>query len=189
MDHHSVDNATCPFCPFSDPDAQFVSEHIEFCHPENGTSDAGLGGGFTVERQETLGVNQHQPDAFWNEETQYQADKYLDCPHGCGEVVTNAELPTHLDLHFAEEVANDDAGSSQPGERVQEPDICQLDGFQDDYTQDKYDSTKRDRSNQGKGSLREASAKGKGAPSSSSSRIASIKRLGVGSFLTWTFTV
>ncbi|KAJ5193757.1 Peptidase C78 ubiquitin fold modifier-specific peptidase 1/ 2 [Penicillium cf. griseofulvum] len=25
---------SCPFCPFADSDADFVSQHIEFCHPE-----------------------------------------------------------------------------------------------------------------------------------------------------------
>ncbi|EEH10531.1 DUF1671 domain-containing protein [Histoplasma capsulatum G186AR] len=34
---------------------------------------------------------------------------YVDCPHGCGEIISTAELSSHLDLHIAEEMAFEDA--------------------------------------------------------------------------------
>ncbi|KAJ5765574.1 hypothetical protein N7520_005133 [Penicillium odoratum] len=89
----------CPFCPFSDCDANFVAEHIEYCHPENGT-------------QEPVphSLSGPSPSPQPNSE---ESDKYVDCPHGCGEIVTTTELSTHLDLHVAEGIALDECGSAQ----------------------------------------------------------------------------
>ncbi|KAF9882965.1 hypothetical protein FE257_004369 [Aspergillus nanangensis] len=82
MDYHGVDEATCPFCPFTDHDSTFVAEHIEHCHPENQAEPAPL----TTTSSEEF-------------------QKYLDCPRGCGELVADTELSTHLDLHLAEGIA------------------------------------------------------------------------------------
>ncbi|OJJ89501.1 C78 family peptidase [Aspergillus glaucus CBS 516.65] len=132
MDHQNVDIPSCPFCPFSDTDAQFVTEHIEFCHPENGTEH----GQFTMQPQEA--ASGYQRPSVWGE-TEYQADKYVDCPNGCGEVVTNTELSTHLDLHFAEEVAHEDPTSPQLGALAEESNGHRFDRFDDDHdVQDKY---------------------------------------------------
>ncbi|KAL2809490.1 DUF1671-domain-containing protein [Aspergillus granulosus] len=36
MNRQSSPDPVCPFCPFSDPDGNFVAEHVQYCHPENG---------------------------------------------------------------------------------------------------------------------------------------------------------
>ncbi|KAJ0423379.1 peptidase family C78-domain-containing protein [Aspergillus carlsbadensis] len=36
MDRHGSNDPTCPFCPFSDMDGNFVAQHVQYCHPENG---------------------------------------------------------------------------------------------------------------------------------------------------------
>jgi hypothetical protein len=36
MYRHDSNEPTCPFCPFSDLDLNFVAEHVQYCHPENG---------------------------------------------------------------------------------------------------------------------------------------------------------
>lgn len=100
MDDHNT--PTCPFCPFADPDASFVAEHIEFCHPENGVAS-------TIKDSHPLESTGRSPSPFpVNEES---TDQYVDCPHGCGETVTTAELSTHLDLHVAEGIALDESGT------------------------------------------------------------------------------
>lgn len=100
-----LDNPTCPFCPFFDEDASFVEEHIYFCHPEGGATPA-------------PGVP-HPPEStdqgaspFSREEG--STDQYVECPLGCGETVTAAELSTHLDLHVAEEIALDERDPDSP---------------------------------------------------------------------------
>lgn len=90
------ETSTCPLCPFSDADTDFVAQHIEFCHPETGPAFA--------EEPHPL------PTAVGHE----SVEKYIECPHGCGETVTTAELSTHLDLHIAEGIALEDGGASQP---------------------------------------------------------------------------
>ncbi|KKK26733.1 hypothetical protein ARAM_000299 [Aspergillus rambellii] len=35
MDDQGSSDPACPFCPFSDPDSNFVAEHVQYCHPEN----------------------------------------------------------------------------------------------------------------------------------------------------------
>ncbi|KAL4942841.1 hypothetical protein BDV06DRAFT_155521 [Aspergillus oleicola] len=37
MDAPSTGDSTCPFCPFFDPDSDFVNQHVQYCHPENET--------------------------------------------------------------------------------------------------------------------------------------------------------
>lgn len=94
-----LDNPTCPFCSFSDEDASFVVEHIHFCHPEGGANQAS-------------GVS-HPPESTDRAASPFSpeegsTDQYVDCPLGCGEAVTAAELSTHLDLHVAEGIALDE---------------------------------------------------------------------------------
>lgn len=132
MDRQSMDIPSCPFCPFSDTDAQFVTEHIEFCHPEHGTKHDQ----FTMQPQEAASGDRRP--SVWDK-TEYQADKYVDCPHSCGEVIMNTELSTHLDLHFAEEVAHEDPTSPQLGALAEESNGHRFDSFDDDHDfQDKY---------------------------------------------------
>lgn len=169
MHHQRMDIPSCPFCPFSDTDLQFVAEHIEFCHPENGTPDAEHGGS-TIEQRET---------APWGDE-----GKYLNCPHGCGEVIVDAELPTHMDLHFAEEVANEETGFPQIEARSEGPDAYRFDEFPgDDNDLDAYEHLKKKgRSGQKKGALRETSQKGSTiahSPPPKTTMAGGVKRLGV----------
>ncbi|KKZ60622.1 hypothetical protein EMCG_04723 [[Emmonsia] crescens] len=39
-------------------------------------------------------------------------DSYIDCPQGCGEIISTAELSSHLDLHMAEGMTFEEAGSA-----------------------------------------------------------------------------
>ncbi|EAU30608.1 predicted protein [Aspergillus terreus NIH2624] len=96
-----MDDATCPFCPFSDPDSNFVAEHIEYCHPEHDTRPE-LGPSHVATDSPTSEPDQEEP-----------LPKYIDCPHGCGEIVEQTELSTHLDLHIAETVAFEDGPTPQ----------------------------------------------------------------------------
>ncbi|KAJ6063777.1 hypothetical protein N7499_012457 [Penicillium canescens] len=95
MADHST--PSCPFCPFTDQDADFVIQHIEFCHPEF------EGAGFLSDSPPVASPR-------LSPSVDDDADKYVGCPHGCGETVASAELSNHLDLHVAECMALDDAG-------------------------------------------------------------------------------
>ncbi|KAJ5095149.1 hypothetical protein N7532_007440 [Penicillium argentinense] len=103
MDDHST--PACPFCPFADRDATFVAQHIEYCHPE--------GGGQPSFSRDTHAIGNASPVPESSPVDEESTDKYVDCPHECGEVVTTAELSIHLDLHVAENIALDDSGVSQ----------------------------------------------------------------------------
>jgi hypothetical protein len=91
-------HSSCPFCPFSDSDPSFVAEHIDYCHPENGAEESA---------PHNLTSSGPSPQSDSEEPT----GKYVDCPHGCGEIITTAELSTHLDLHVAEGIVLDESGS------------------------------------------------------------------------------
>jgi hypothetical protein len=103
MNDHST--PSCPFCPFSDPDATFVAEHIDFCHPE--------GAGPAIQDSHPLNTHTHSP-TLSSPPVEDATDKYVDCPHGCGEIVTAAEISNHLDLHIAEGIALDDGSGEEP---------------------------------------------------------------------------
>ncbi|GAD95818.1 hypothetical protein CPC735_028710 [Paecilomyces variotii No. 5] len=93
MDDGRAELLSCPFCSFSDSDAYFLTQHVELCHPENGHSP------FIAEQQEG------SSEAVEGEEG---AREYIDCPRGCGEIVLGADLPSHLNLHAAEDIAFED---------------------------------------------------------------------------------
>ncbi|KAJ5263746.1 hypothetical protein N7478_011351 [Penicillium angulare] len=97
----SDDHPSCPFCPFSDPDASFVEQHINFCHPENGVPESESPLHFT---RSTSPLPPMDSDS---------TDQYVECPYSCGEIITSAEISTHIDLHVAEGVALDENGSIQ----------------------------------------------------------------------------
>ncbi|KAJ6127491.1 hypothetical protein N7523_003103 [Penicillium sp. IBT 18751x] len=96
------DTPSCPFCPFTDSDATFVSAHIDYCHPEAAAGSA-------VQDSDALDARLSPLSPPVEDAT----DKYVDCPQGCGEIVTAAELSNHLDLHIAEGMALDDDGAGQ----------------------------------------------------------------------------
>ncbi|KAK4934239.1 hypothetical protein LTR66_015662 [Elasticomyces elasticus] len=114
-------NISCPFCPFADSDAEFVSQHVEYCHPEG--ADSFSPGLENALQQSTLADD---------------TEKYVDCPHGCGEIVAAAELDIHLDLHVAEEVALDDSGTAP----IRSPAVLEED-FDDLDMMDSYKGGKR----------------------------------------------
>lgn len=113
----SSDQLTCPFCPFSDADSSFLEVHIDHCHPENGGP-----GTLTPD----LSGLARSPSPLPTEDD--STEKYVDCPHGCGETVTAAELSTHLDLHLAEGIAFEENGVDQRPFNADSPDP-------DDYDQ------------------------------------------------------
>ncbi|KAK2873315.1 hypothetical protein FQN49_002448 [Arthroderma sp. PD_2] len=99
------DSLPCPFCDFTDTDAYFLTQHVELCHPENGISP------FLATNDEPSSENTKKPD-WWHGDTRLYTDedaepatRYVDCPTGCGEAVTEAQLRSHLDLHLAEGLA------------------------------------------------------------------------------------
>lgn len=99
---------SCPFCEFEDYDAEFLSQHVAYCHPEDPAA--------------SLPTQTHQDWAIGRGELQAAQtgdppvapdntdDLYIPCPHGCGEEVAKTELQLHLDLHVAESVALDETG-------------------------------------------------------------------------------
>lgn len=101
----SSDLLTCPFCPFSDADASFLEMHIDHCHPENGVPET------LMPDLNGLGDTRSPSPLPTDDES---TEKYVDCPHGCGETVTAAELSTHLDLHLAEGIAFEETGADTP---------------------------------------------------------------------------
>ncbi|RMJ24452.1 Peptidase family C78 [Aspergillus sp. HF37] len=131
MDHPGPDTPNCPFCPFADADIQFVAEHIDFCHPEGG-------GGIPPEDEHRGQVpdepsrdDQTPPPGEDDDDT----EKYVDCPHGCGEIVDTTDLSSHLDLHVAEEIALEDSGAVRT-----EPQSDFADGHNkfDEFLEDNY---------------------------------------------------
>lgn len=129
-----ADNNTisCPFCPFTDSDADFLSQHIEFCHPETGVADFLQGNPqeFSGQNSAPLPVDEDG------------ADKYVDCPHGCGEIIESAELSSHLDLHVAEDVALDDIGATTARSTAEVHDHGYDGSYDDEDSLDMLDSHK-----------------------------------------------
>ncbi|KAJ5501704.1 Peptidase C78 ubiquitin fold modifier-specific peptidase 1/ 2 [Penicillium expansum] len=124
--------ASCPFCPFTDSDANFVSQHIEFCHPDTGAT------GFLQENPQEFAAQNLAPLPVDEDGT----DKYVDCPHGCGETIENAELSSHLDLHVAEDMALDDIGVTSARSTPDVHDHVYDEPFDDEDSLDMLDSHK-----------------------------------------------
>ena len=129
MDHHNTHTPSCPFCPFSDADGQFVAEHVAFCHPEGAIP--------FKDEPETQVPDQPSPGSQTppqHEDEEGYTENYVDCPHGCGEIVADSDLPSHLDLHLAEEIALEDTGIVQ----TESPSVDQHDHKFDEFLEDKY---------------------------------------------------
>lgn len=119
------DIPNCPFCPFSDHDSQFVAQHIDFCHPELGIPE---------NSHDRFEIPPEEPQSQTASDEDY-AEKYVDCPHGCGEIVAKSELASHLDLHVAEEIALEDSGAVQTESQNVDSDAHKFDEFlEDKYT-------------------------------------------------------
>ena len=97
---------TCPFCPFSDHDSYFLMQHVELCHPENGESPF-------IASQEEVDLRPvpeaESGSASTTDVPSEDDEEYVECPHRCGEAVTIAELPNHMELHQDEGMAFDEA--------------------------------------------------------------------------------
>ncbi|PWY85661.1 DUF1671-domain-containing protein [Aspergillus sclerotioniger CBS 115572] len=109
MDDRNDGDPICPFCPVSDPDINFVAEHVEICHPEVNTQHGR--GGWSSDMLEASPERQCLPSSNGKEEC---SSNYIECTHGCGETVIDAEITAHLDMHFAERVALEDTSSPRP---------------------------------------------------------------------------
>lgn len=135
MESQGGNIAACPFCIFSDPDANFVAEHVEFCHPEDTVGSLDDHCTSAENMRETTSVNVGSSLDYH----QGLGGRYVECSHGCGELVPDAELYTHLDLHFSESVAIEDTeptetGTSDLGQGTQPPDVP----LADENTLDQY---------------------------------------------------
>jgi hypothetical protein len=107
MDDHPPEPLSCPFCTFDDFDADFLIQHVNLCHPE-------------TELIRRINSQEHEPSSAEDDTkdppTIVGSDEdvnealYTPCPHGCGELVLNAEVSTHLDFHAAETLMLDDLG-------------------------------------------------------------------------------
>ncbi|PGG98922.1 hypothetical protein AJ80_09439 [Polytolypa hystricis UAMH7299] len=121
MDPAHTDVLSCPFCDFSDSDTYFLTQHVELCHPENGfspfiaaeeeSSQTHITGP-DEPHQSSRGDSPQLPSLSYTPNESAFIDGYVECPHGCGEVITNAELQLHLDLHVAEGFAFEEVNAS-----------------------------------------------------------------------------
>lgn len=105
---HAVAEIPCPFCDFSDLDSSFLAQHVEFCHPENGSSPSVAERDSYTLQSDKEATNNTKPPCSGSHRG--QLDDYVNCPHGCGEQVTSVELSNHLDFHVAEGMALEDSG-------------------------------------------------------------------------------
>ncbi|KAF3479593.1 DUF1671 domain-containing protein [Arthroderma uncinatum] len=129
----ATESLPCPFCDFTDADAYFLTQHVELCHPENGISP------FLATDDQPSSENTRKPD-WWHGDTQLYtnedaepATKYIDCPTGCGEAVTEAQLTSHLDLHLAEGLALEELkGIDVKGQDTISPGYIESEDFEDE---------------------------------------------------------
>ena len=102
----SMASQACPFCPFSHRDSYFLMHHVEVCHPETGESP--------------FSAKEYGREESASAMDAPAKDDYLDCeyiPCECGEIVTLAEFPTHMELHKAEGMTFDSDALNVPGVR------------------------------------------------------------------------
>ncbi len=99
---------SCPFCDFKDADEYFLVQHVELLHPENGQSPfiaqdevaQPYGSSLsTIEEdkkvEEGAKANETPPNGASS------SPDYVECSI-CSEYIVSVELPTHKDLHVAE---------------------------------------------------------------------------------------
>lgn len=113
MDHQQTPG--CPFCDFTDPDAYFLTLHVETVHPESGVSPFAVRERYdhnsntrSVNEAATIPSSSHAPAG------KVDGHDYVNCPHGCGEQIPTEELMVHTDLHMAEAMAFEDFGLATP---------------------------------------------------------------------------
>ena len=114
----------CPFCDFVDEDAYFLMQHVELTHPEDGESpfiatpqDEGETRSSPAAQQGSYRpevASQNQPAERLDHLALVQeSEKYITCPHRCGEMVAAADLQSHNDLHIAERMAHDEGNRDE----------------------------------------------------------------------------
>ncbi|KAI9818573.1 MAG: hypothetical protein M1827_000632 [Pycnora praestabilis] len=98
----------CPFCGFSDHDSHFLVLHVDALHSE---VDPVLGANRPEHLpQVDLDLRSSSPDTMEPYLSEEQ-EEYVDClDPECGESVLRAELPTHMDLHQAENMVMNESG-------------------------------------------------------------------------------
>lgn len=111
MDPARAEVLTCPFCTFPDPANNSIVEHIELYHPEFGKR-FGVSGKKVIQLNKLKVSSDCRQHSSASEESGHLG-RYTSCRSGCGEIVMDTELSTHLDLHLAEETT-DESTSSQP---------------------------------------------------------------------------
>ncbi|MCJ1337437.1 hypothetical protein MMC09_002719 [Bachmanniomyces sp. S44760] len=109
--YHHMENSglpRCPFCDFSHSDTDYLVQHVNLRHPENGVSpfitneesQDSRGGHRRWKRGTTSSVPSGSDDD--------EDDKdFVECPAKCGEAITIVELPSHMELHAAEDMTWD----------------------------------------------------------------------------------
>ncbi|KAB8199872.1 DUF1671-domain-containing protein [Aspergillus parasiticus] len=113
MDPARAEVPTCPFCTFPDPAGNPNMGHFELYHPEI-DGRFGINSGKKAMHLNNLKISSDCRQSLSVSEENERLGKYTHCPRGCGEIVMDAELPTHLDLHQAEEIAHESTTSSPP---------------------------------------------------------------------------
>ncbi|MCJ1309982.1 hypothetical protein MMC25_003643 [Agyrium rufum] len=121
MTASTEERPACPFCPFTvasfsdDHEMDFLMQHLELCHPENGqTPVIAVDGGrhsspsFKDAHLSVRAGKESTPLRSELSEDEDEDEGYVKCPRGCGEIVTLAELVSHMELHASEEMSMDD---------------------------------------------------------------------------------
>ncbi|EER27535.1 hypothetical protein CPC735_028710 [Coccidioides posadasii C735 delta SOWgp] len=163
MEEHDTSVPSCPFCEFTDSDTYFLMQHVELCHPENGYSpfiaveDGQMTGTEATYSTPLSDVTPSKSPA--NAELFGDIDSYVECPAGCGEAITVAELPSHLDLHSAETIALEEV-TQYPSKTVgyspdMDSDLDYVHDGVDDLIPAKFAKSLRDRDGPRKGAVRD----------------------------------
>jgi hypothetical protein len=94
--------------------------HVETAHPEDGQSPflaveensyhAGPGMGEPTKQPATNGLEYGGSDLVLQGDDSSAGTCYIECPTGCGELISYSEFPVHLDFHFAESAVLEETG-------------------------------------------------------------------------------
>lgn len=117
----------CPFCGFVQRDTYFLMQHVELTHPENGESPfivkddvepAPPASSSTKDQEGATEADRNKE--FDATEHRRNLHEYVECPKACGERLLAAELPSHMDMHIAEDLALEDAGVARQQDLTRE---------------------------------------------------------------------
>lgn len=103
----------CPFCQFHDRSSYILLLHIEEMHPDGSASVIPKGNGPIPEPANDPGLDMA---------SSAQSPEYIICDvEDCGEPILMTELDSHMDLHYAEQVALKDFESAGGSEGSRTP--------------------------------------------------------------------